>query len=100
MSFANGSPKNPRRVAAGQKNGRLRRSWGPEDRQRQRLRALASQPWRFSTGPRTLEGKRRASRNGLGNHQQAGSTRQVKAEVADVTAFIGELAALRRDMLG
>ena len=39
--------------------------WSQEARERARRRILESKPWRFSTGPRTREGKERVSRNAL-----------------------------------
>jgi len=39
--------------------------WSREARERARRRILESKPWRFSTGPRSREGKSRVSRNAL-----------------------------------
>jgi len=39
--------------------------WSEEARERARKRILESKPWRFSTGPRTKEGKEKVSKNAL-----------------------------------
>jgi hypothetical protein len=90
--------KNPRRVAAGQRNGRLRRPWTPEDRARQRQNCLERKPWEQSTGPKSLEGKRRAAFNGRRNLPQSGSRQDARRSVADVHAMIASLQDLRATM--
>ena len=100
MDFANGSPmgKNPRRVAAGKINDRLRRPWAPEDRQRQRQNCRHLEPWQFSTGPRTTAGKKRAAANGRRNQLKPGSLRHCRASVADVGSLVGQMADLRKSL--
>ena len=51
------------------------RNWTPEQRQQQAERIRAWSPWERSTGPRTAEGKARASRNAW-----KGGTREVLRE--------------------
>src|SRR5262245_3564617 len=87
--------KNPRRVAAGRINGLKRRPWTVEDRQRLRIRALETKPWRFSTGPRTAEGKMRATANGRNQLPDPKSKRQAMAGIADVNEMIRMMAGLR-----
>lgn len=53
------------------------RNWTPEQRQQQAERVRAWTPWKRSTGPRTDEGKARASRNAW-----KGGTRDVLRELA------------------
>ena len=86
-------PPNPRRVAAGQANRKLR---GPlSDAGRQRLREAARQhkPWLASTGPRTAKGKAQAVKNG--KTQQVGpfSHREVRADLAAARAVLAGLRA-------
>lgn len=47
------------------------RNWTPEQRQQQAERIRTVRPWAKATGPRTLEGKARASRNAWkGGHRK------------------------------
>ncbi len=87
--------KNPRRVAAGRRNRRLRKGLSDEGRERLRQSALAHAPWRHSTGPRSAEGKAQARRNG--KRRQIGdiSVRELSAELADVNDVIRTLAGIR-----
>ena len=39
------------------------KNWSPEARERMRLLILERRPWEKSTGPRSVEGKAKASRN-------------------------------------
>ena len=48
---------NPRRVAAGKRNRAKRKGLTPEGRGKLRQSALRHKPWRFSSGPKTPEGK-------------------------------------------
>lgn len=41
----------------------MSKRWTPEGRRRQAEVIRASKPWERSTGPRSVEGKQRASRN-------------------------------------
>jgi hypothetical protein len=87
-------------VAAGKRNGRLRRPWTAEDHLWQQENALRHQPWRFSTGPRTCDGKRIVADNGRRNKPKAGSKRQLRAELAGINSFIDSLTALREGSKG
>ena len=78
----------PNRVAAGKRNRLLRKGLSPEGRERLRQSALANRPWRFSTGPRTPEGKARAAANGKKRQRGAQSVRELRAEVAGVQALV------------
>ena len=90
--------KNPKRVAAGRVNGKKRRPWSAEERQRQRERALAGQPWQFSTGPNTPEGRHKAALNGLRNPRRPGSLRRAKMDVAQALGLAGQMAAFRASL--
>jgi hypothetical protein len=60
-----------------------------------RLKALRDQPWRFSTGPRTQEGKAQAALNGRKRMKRDMSVREKRALTADVRSFIAGMASLR-----
>jgi hypothetical protein len=93
-------PKNPRRVAAGKANVQKRHGLSPEGRERVRAAALAHQPWRSSTGPRTPEGKARAAANGKRHQVGERSVRQLRAELAGCLALAREMAACRGRLAG
>jgi len=67
-----------------------------------RLRETArrNQPWRFSTGPRTAEGKARAAHNGRARQMGPHSVRQQRDMVFDVGAMIAMMAEMRRGVEG
>ena len=90
------SSPNPRRVAAGRRNRLLRGPLTPDGRERLRSSALKNQPWRFSTGPRTVAGKDRSANNGRYAQKGERSVRQIRAGVADVWLMIQEMGACRR----
>jgi hypothetical protein len=87
---------NPSRVAAGRRNYLERKGLTPEGLARLRAAALAQQPWRFSTGPRTPEGKARAARNGHARQKGERSVRQLKTELAVYRALAMRMASGRR----
>ena len=91
-----GSAPNPRRVAAGRRNVLKRTGLTDTGRTRLRAAALAQQPWRFSTGPRTPEGKARAAENGRVRQKSERSIRQLKAELGQYRALASMMAASRR----
>src|SRR5437016_5180968 len=55
---------NPKRVLAGKLNRAKRLGLTPAGREKLRRLALEHRPWRFSTGPRTPEGKAKVAANG------------------------------------
>jgi hypothetical protein len=89
-------PKNPRRVAAGKLNVLKRKGLSPEGRERVRIAALAHEPWRFATGPRTPEGKARSAANGKARQKGDKSVRELRAERAQYLDLIRQMAASRR----
>jgi len=90
--------KDPRRVAAGRRNRKLRRGLSPGGRQRLREAALANRPWRFATGPKTAEGKARSAANGCWQQKGSKSLRQVRRELADLVALANQMAQMRRQV--
>lgn len=86
---------NPRRVAAGRRNRRLRGPLTPEGRERLRQAALANQPWLKSTGPRTKAGKAKVSLNGKRKQRTKYSNRELRALVAESGELVDQLAELR-----
>jgi len=67
------------------------RQWTDEQRQRQREAIQRWKPWRQSTGPRTAEGKAKASRNG----DKGG----LWAEVLDLRKMANALMKEQRELL-
>ncbi|MBI2234656.1 MAG: hypothetical protein HYU57_06685 [Micavibrio aeruginosavorus] len=55
------------------------RRWTPEDRQRQAELIRAVKPWEKSTGPRSIKGKKRASKNALKTADHCAEMKQIKA---------------------
>jgi hypothetical protein len=60
-----------------------------------RQAALESKPWRFSTGPKSPEGKARCAENGRKRCRDILSIPQIRAEIRAANTLIGELARLR-----
>jgi hypothetical protein len=89
---------NPRRVAAGKRNRKLRRGLTPEGRAKLRQSALAHRPWRFATGPRTAEGKARSAANGRVRQKGELSLRGLHRELAELNGLFGDMVALRRSL--
>lgn len=88
------SRPNPRRVAAGRRNRRKRGPLTPEGRERLRHVVLSNQPWLHSTGPKTVDGKRRSAANGRKNQKGEKSVREIRAELDDDLALIAQLRCL------
>jgi hypothetical protein len=94
-----GSPvetPNIRRVEAGRRNVQKRQGFTEEGLARLRAAALAHQPWRFSTGPRSLEGKARAASNGRIRQKGERSVRELKAALGDYRALALRMTVGRR----
>jgi hypothetical protein len=75
-----------------------RRGLTPAGRERLRQMALANQPWRFSTGPRTAAGKARAAANGRRRTQGTYSIRELRCVVADIGSIISQMRDLRHSL--
>jgi hypothetical protein len=83
-------------VAASRLNVTKRKGLSPEGREQIREAILFHQPWRFTTGPRTPEGKARSAANGKVRQKGAKSVREVRAELAEVRGLIKGMAATRK----
>jgi hypothetical protein len=92
--------KNPRRVAAGKRNRALWRGLTEAGRRRLRESALAHQPWRFATGPKTAAGKARSAANGKKRQLGSRSVREVRADLADLRGLLAEMRACRQAAAG
>jgi hypothetical protein len=64
-------------------------AWTAERRARQREIIRGTRPWRFSTGPTSAEGKRRASRNAV-RSPRASDPRLSAEELAQIEAAVAE----------
>ena len=87
---------NPLRSAAGKQNRARRGPLTDEGRERLREAAFRNQPWKFSTGPTTTAGKRVAAQNGRKRQRGPWSTRQIRAELAELHALVEEMQNARR----
>lgn len=67
--------------------------WTQERRARQSAAIQRWRPWERSTGPRTKEGRARASRNA----DKGGKRLSLRAELADLRELIEELASEQRE---
>jgi hypothetical protein len=67
--------------------------WTPERRARQSAAIAAWRPWERSTGPKTLEGKARSSRNA----DRGGQREKLRAELRLFREMIRELDEEQRE---
>jgi hypothetical protein len=86
---------NPRRVAAGKRNRALWKGLTEVGRLKLRESALKHQPWRYSTGPKTVEGKKAAVNNGKSRQLGPKSTRELLQEVAVLEAYLDDMREAR-----
>jgi hypothetical protein len=82
-------------VVANRRKRRKRKGLTAAGREKFRQNALKHQPWRFSTGPRTPEGKRRSSQNGRYRQKSAMSRREVQLELGEMGQLLVGLAESR-----
>lgn len=88
--------KNPKRVVAGRLNQRKRRGLTDAGREVLRKHALDNQPWRFSTGPKTVEGKLKAKMNGKSRQVDTLSKRETSAQMQELREILMGIVAVRR----
>ena len=67
------------------------KGWTPERRAAQRERILANRPWENSTGPRTRQGKKRASQNSYKNGAYSREMKMIKKYLRDTSAFLQDI---------
>ena len=100
-SLTSASPtRNPKRVAAGRQNRMKRKGLTPPGRKRLRQAALQNLPWRFSTGPRSTDGKAKVALNGKKRQKRPVSIRQLRTELADLRLFKRDMHAARSQIAG
>lgn len=75
----------------------MAKHWGTEQREAAAKRARQTRPWRYSTGPRTAEGKRTSSRNAY-KHGHYGFETQVLGWYLRLCALRLKQVKARRDM--
>jgi hypothetical protein len=73
-----------------------RKGLSPEGRRRISAATLAFRPWRFSTGPRTPEGKARSAANGRRQLNGRTSVRELRAEMNEISELISGLDEARQ----
>lgn len=73
------------------------RTWTPEQRQRQREAIKRWKPWERSTGPQSLGGKLKSSRNAMVHGLRSNPWRELKTTIRKMTRAEME-AEIRRIM--
>ena len=94
------SPPNPKRVLAGRRNVLKRRGLTADGLARLRAAALANEPWKSSTGPRTPEGKAASAANGKVRQKGLQSVRALRAEMASIHDLVGQMQTMRGRLAG
>ena len=71
----------------------MRKGLTEEGRRLLQEAARRKQPWKHSTGPKTLAGKARAAQNDKKLEVRPLSVREIKRDLADVRGFLGDMRA-------
>lgn len=71
----------------------MAKGWSPERRERQSAAIRRWKPWERSTGPQTMDGKARASRNA----DKGGKRQALRAELANLREMMRELVTEQRE---
>lgn len=87
---------NPQRVAAGRISRLKRKGFTPEGLDRLRQAALANQPWLYSTGPRTPEGKAKVAMNVVATQRKGTVAGRLRRELKESNHLLSGLASCRR----
>ena len=85
------SSPSPSRQAAGRANRAKRGPLTPSGLKRLRAAVLRTKPWLKTTGPATAAGKARSAANGRVRQTGPISTRQMRAQLAEVRQMITEM---------
>jgi hypothetical protein len=89
------TPPDPRRSAIAKQNRAKRKGLTAEGRERLRQSALKHQPWRFSTGPRTPEGKAKMAANAKRLQKGPRSVLEIRTDLADIRNLLREMREVR-----
>ena len=89
-----------RLIEANRRNWRKRKGLSPAGREKLRQTALKHRPWRFSTGPRTPEGKAKVALAARKRKKGAKSVRELRTELGELNALLAGMAASRRAAIG
>ena len=92
--------RNQRRVEANRRNRRKRKGLTEAGREKLRQSTLKHQPWQFSTGPRTPEGKAKVALNGRRRQKEPISVRELRTDLSEMNALVTGMAAGRRAAAG
>ena len=84
----------PRQIA-GKVNRSKRKALSPEALQKLREAAFRNRPWKWSTGPRTAQGKAKAAANGKARQKGPVSVRELRDAVAEVRGMVENISSLR-----
>jgi hypothetical protein len=86
---------NPQQVTSQKRNRHNHKPRSTAVRERSRQLALATRPWERSTGPKTAAGKAQAALNGKTRQKGEKSSREKRAEVAEIGQLLKSMGALR-----
>ena len=95
MSKEKKSSVNPRRSTATKVKRSKRKGLTVAGRRKLQKTARRNQPWRHSTGPRTIEGKRRSSQNSRLKDAVRHDREIVQSVTREVNELLATLAACR-----
>lgn len=76
----------------------MKNGWTPERRALQAEMIRQWQPWQYSTGPRTQEGKAKSSRNAFKNCPMIDLKKRIKQLMREVKATRAEMSKERCQM--
>ena len=66
------------------------RAWTPRRREEQRERIMAARPWEASTGPRSIDGKRRSAMRGLKSGARSAAFREIRQYLVGVGKIVSQ----------
>ena len=74
-----------------------RRIWTEAQRKALSEKTKAEKPWRFSTGPKTIEGKKTVSRNALKHGMESAQTKRFKTALRLQKKFMSRAKIIQRN---